>query len=207
MSKVLKSIEVPEAILPAFVARPTMVRANVWRDLTALGEHVENAKREAQSIMDQAEADAARVRELAREEGRAEGCAQFLKAVSQTRIDHAAWLERAEPEAVELALKIAERIVGDIIKTDPTAMKAIAVKAAIAARGRGDFEISIHPDAMASAQEVVQTVAAELGVNIRLRPDAGLNPADCVVHTSAGDIDARLATQLQAIRTVLLRPS
>ena len=204
MPKVLKTIEIANGLRPAFEARPAVIRAKVWRELSDLGVHVDNALREAETLVNQAKADAAQSREQAREEGRIEGCARFLEALRQTQTDHAAWLERAEPEAVELALKIAERIIGDAACTDPAAMHAIVRKAALAARGRGDLELSIHPDALVQVQDFLRTVSAELGVNIRLRGDARLSPADCVVHTSAGDIDARLETQLQAIRHLLL---
>lgn len=204
MSKILKRLEIFDEVLPAFDAKPAMVRAKVWRDLKDLGAQVDQAKQEAAALVEEAKADALQIREQAFQEGHAEGCAQYVEALSRTRADHSAWLERAEPEAVELALKIAARVIGEVVHTEPAALRTIARNAALAARGRGDFEMSIHPDALEQVQGLAQALSTELGVNIHLQTDLNLGPADCVVHTSAGDIDARLESQLQAIRRVLL---
>lgn len=204
MPKVLKEIEVPDSVRPAFERGPTLVRARVWRDLSDLNAEVENTKNEALALVEEARACASRIREEAFEEGRLEGGARFLEALAKIQADHAVWLDRAEPEAVELALKIAERVVGELAKSNSVAMQAIIRNAAVAARGRGDLEMSVHPESVAHLQQLVDALSREFGVSVRLLADEGLKSADCIVHTSAGDIDARLETQMQAIRRVLL---
>jgi flagellar biosynthesis/type III secretory pathway protein FliH len=204
MHKVLKAIDVPEAVRPAFEKRPMLVRAQVWCDLGDLAAEVENTKNEALALLEDARVSASRIRENAFEEGLLEGGARFLEALVKNQADHAEWLERAEPEAVELALKIAERVVGELVRSNPAAMHAIIHKAASAARGRGDLEMSVHPESVVHLQQLVDALSREFGVSVRLLADERLNPADCIVHTSAGDIDARLETQMQAIRRVLL---
>jgi len=204
MPKVLKTIELPDSVRPAFERSPTLVRAKVWRDLRDLADEVECTRNEALALVEEAQAAASRIREEAVEEGRLEGGARYLEALVKIQTDHAAWLERAEPEAVELALKIAERVVGEVVKSNPVAMQTIIHKAAAAARGRGDLEMSVPPESVVDVQGLVDALSQEFGVSVRLLADERLSPADCIVHTSAGDIDARLETQMQAIRRVLL---
>lgn len=204
MPKLLQAIELPDSVRPAFEKRPTLVCALVWRDLSDLADEVDHAKNEALAMVEDARVAAGRIRDEAFEEGRKEGGAQFLEALVKIQADHTTWLERAQPEAVELALKIAERIVGEVVESNPVAMQAIIHKAALAARGRGDLEMSVHPESVAQVHQLVEALSRDFGVSMRLLADERLSPADCIVHTSAGDIDARLETQMHAIRRVLL---
>lgn len=203
MNDVIKRVDVPDDIRPAFERRPTLVKAEVWRSIDHLAREISDARAVAEQLVQSARDEASQVRDAAREEGETMGSERFFKAVALLQEDHEKWRERAEPEAVELALKIAERVIGDIAMADPRVVRATAVRAAQAARGRGDVAIRVHPESAAVLQADVTALQAALGVMVRIVEDETLSPPDCVVHTAVGDIDARVATQLMAIRRVL----
>jgi flagellar assembly protein FliH len=161
----------------------------------------------------EAEASAAALaatRERARREGHAEGRAEAAAALAGLlvagRAEADAMLARVEPTALALAARMAEKIVGRAVALDPGVMAAIAAEALAACRTRGGgVQLRVHPDDLEAVEAARAALAAPLGGAdaLELVADESVGRHGCVVDTAVGRVDARLATQLEALRRAL----
>jgi type III secretion protein L len=171
---------------------------------------VMDARAEAEAIVREARARAAATLEEARregfEEGRAAGAAALVDLLAAGRAEVEAMLARVEPAALDIAARMAEKIVGRAVELDPTIMAAIAAEAVAACRTRdGVVRLRVHPDDLAAVMPARAGLAERLGgdATLELVADEGVERHGCVVDTSVGRVDARLATQLAALRRSL----
>ena len=166
----------------------------------------------------QAEADA--VRERARAEGHAEGLAaghaegteemrQALDAIAEVLLSIEALrvevAENVERDAIELALALAGKVLSATLEVRPDAVVDVVQGALRRVAGARGLSILVHPTDL----EVVQSALGELG------PGAGLAPIDvqadqrvarggALVRTTDGELDVRVATQLERAREIAL---
>jgi type III secretion protein L len=171
---------------------------------------VMDARAEAETILREARARASAVLEAARrqglEEGRAEGAAELAGLLAAGRAEADAMLARVEPAALAVAARMAEKIVGRAVELDPTLMAAIAAEALDACRTRaGVVQLRVHPQDLAAIEPARAALAERLGgeATLALVADDGVGRHGCVVETAVGRVDARLATQLAALRLAL----
>jgi flagellar biosynthesis/type III secretory pathway protein FliH len=169
----------------------------------------------AEALVASAEAEAGAVRRAAAgvraaafEEGRTEGLraagaevAERLVALAEAQ---GRWLARAEVEALDLAVEMARRIVGQELRCDPSAVGAGAVAALRAAGRRRSLRVRLHPDGVAHVRERIGALMdGAAGGALELVADPALSPGDVVVETEAGQVDGRIARRLDAFRTAL----
>jgi flagellar biosynthesis/type III secretory pathway protein FliH len=170
-----------------------------------------DARTEAEAIVRDARARAAEALEAARrqglEEGRAQGLASLAGLLAAGRAEADAMLARARPAALAVAARMAEKIVGRAVQLDPKIMAAIAAEALEACRTRaGVVQLRVHPDDLAALEPARAALGDRLGgeATLELVADEGVGRHGCVVDTSVGRVDARLATQVEALRRALL---
>jgi flagellar assembly protein FliH len=161
-----------------------------------------------------AEADA--IRALAHAEGLAAGreaaiaevmpaAAALEEAARALHADAAARAERLEAQAVDLALFLAEKIVGAAIEADP-ALVVEAVRGAL--RGLVERErvtVLVHPDDLELVRGAMGGVIATLGgiEHCEVQAERRVSRGGAVVRTPDGDVDARLDVKLQRAREVV----
>jgi flagellar biosynthesis/type III secretory pathway protein FliH len=182
---------VPAAVLTA-EAEAAQVRARAEEDVTTL----------------RAEAQAARV-EAERagfEAGKQEGMAQVSALLLAVRAQAERDLASAKDAAIVLARRMAERIVGRAVELSPELMGEIVAEALAASRARkSTVVLKAHPDDLAAIESErprwLARVAA--GVDVRVVADPAVGRHGCVVETAVGRLDARLATQLDALERAL----
>ena len=171
---------------------------------------VMDARAQAEAIVREARARAAATLEEARrqgrEEGRAEGAAALVDLLAAGRAEADAMFARVEPAALAIAVRMAEKIVGRAVELDPTIMASIAAEAVAACRTRdGLVRLRVHPDDLAAVMAARVGLAERLGgdATLELVADEGVERHGCIVDTSVGRVDARLATQLAALHRSL----
>lgn len=152
------------------------------------GELVAQAKREAAGV-------AAKAAEEARQAEIAKLAAQFLAL----RKEDESRAERDLDRAVELAVVLAERLVGAAIQRDPALLVPLAKQALAEARGARKRRIEAHPT---DAAELAKNLE-NLGPDLVIEENAQLARGALVVHTDLGTLDARLTPQLQRLATAL----
>jgi type III secretion protein L len=171
---------------------------------------VMEARAEAAAILEAARARAAVVVEDSHRQGldagRAEAAAAVVGLLAAGRAEAEAMLERVQPAALAIATRMAEKIVGRAVELDPTTMAAIAAEALDACRTRdGLARLRVHPEDLAAVTPALAALAERLGEGavLELVADEGMERYGCVVETSVGTVDARLTTQLAALRRAL----
>jgi flagellar assembly protein FliH len=163
-----------------------------------------------------AEAEADALRAMAREEGLREGreealagLASALEALTQaaegvqgSQYDRA---ERLEAHAVDLALFLAERVVGGALAVQPD-LVVEAVRGAL--RGiveRERVTILVHPQDLELVRDAMDGVRASLGgiEHCEVQAERRVSRGGAVVRTPEGDVDARVETKLVRAREVI----
>lgn len=116
----------------------------------------------------------------------------------------------AKQATIVLARKMAEKIVGHAITIDPMVMRDIAANALKAARLSPEpVRLRVHPEDLGVLQASRAEWLAEIGIkaDVSVVADASVGRYGCIVETSAGRLDARLETQLDALEQALRRVS
>jgi flagellar assembly protein FliH len=164
----------------------------------------------------EAEAQAAAMRVAARAEGLREGreealaalapalesLTQALEGVQSDQYNRAA---RLESHAVDLALFLAEKIIGGALAVQPD-LVIESVRGAL--RGiveRERVTILVHPEDLELVRDAIDDLRASLGgiEHCEVQAERRVSRGGAVVRTPDGDVDARVETKLQRAREVV----
>jgi flagellar assembly protein FliH len=164
----------------------------------------------------QAEAEADLLRSAAREEGLREGREEALAALAPAleALNQAAEgvqssqherAERLEAHAVDLALFLAEKVIGGALTVQPD-LVVEAVRGAL--RGiveRERVTVLVHPEDLEMVRESMDDVRASLGgiEHCEVQAERRVSRGGAVVRTPDGDVDARVETKLLRAREVV----
>jgi flagellar assembly protein FliH len=164
----------------------------------------------------QAESDADTLRAQAREQGLAEGRDEALAALTPAfeALSQAAEAvqagqheraDRLERHAVDLALFLAEKVIGAAIAVQPEHVIE-AVRGAL--RGIVDREritVLVHPEDLDLVRDAMDELRAQLGgiEHCEVQAERRVSRGGAVVRTPDGDVDARVETKLQRAREVV----
>ncbi|HEX2660384.1 MAG TPA: FliH/SctL family protein, partial [Polyangia bacterium] len=167
---------------------------------------VADAEARAQALLAEARAEAEALRAVARQAGERDGRAAAEAAFSALAIESRAEAERiradALPAARTLAVRMAEKIVGQALDLQPALLADIAARVLETARARaGVLRLRVHPDDVAALESKRPSLTARLArsVEVRLVADPAVGRHGCVVESPAGQFDGRLETQLAAL--------
>lgn len=142
--------------------------------------------------------------ETGREKGRSEAKKvfdEFAGAIQAAVGQRETLLRDAESNILELILKIAKKVTYDAAEIDP-AVCAKVIKGAIDSLvDKREIAVTVHPDHLPRMQELIEEFTS-LSTDIRkftLDSDNHVGYGGCFIRTSAGDIDARLASQFEIL--------
>lgn len=171
-------------------------------------------------LLAQARAQAERVREDARLQGREQGLAaghdearvevqtcvevlsEAIAGVQQLREEVSGAVER---EAIELALALAEKIVGGALEAKPELVVEVLAGALRRVSGQRGITVLLNPADYEHVRAALERLQAQAGaVELRdLQPDQRVAAGSVVVRTSDGEVDARVETQLERAAEVI----
>ena len=166
-------------------------------------DHIEqDARARAEAILAEANARALvaadEARAVAREEALAQGAAQWLAL----RQKEGARIERHEERAIELAVILAERLLGTALDLDPSRIASMAHGVLAEARGARRATIDAHPLDAAALRQHLQTAGLDPR-SVDIRDDPALARGALRLHTDVGIIDAQLAPRLERLAAAL----
>lgn len=163
-----------------------------------------------------ARADADGLRDAAREEGLREGREEALaslvpalealtQATEAVREAQRVRADRLEAHAVDLAMFLAEKVIGGAIAVEPE-LVVEAVRGAL--RGiveRERVTVLVHPEDLLLVSEAMDAVRGTLGgiEHCEVQAERRVSRGGAVVRTPDGDVDARVETKLQRAREVV----
>jgi flagellar assembly protein FliH len=186
-------------------------------DPSEASELVENARREAQQVLAQADERAAEIERAAYDKGFEEGVEagkavgeeqaaemikQVLAIVDQATELHDIMLRDAESEMVALCLEIARKITQAELRTNPDVVKGVVSAAVKKINGSPRVTIKVSPNQVETLREHWN---AAFGPDYRekewiVEGDPNVGAGGCVLETKYGSIDARIGTQFAEIQ-------
>lgn len=187
-------------------------------------EYLESVRREAAKIVQQAHAEAKAVHRKAEAAGRvaAEQAIERLltekisdqmatlrpaleKVARQLADARGQWLSEWEAAAIQLASKMAERILRHELSFEPKAPLALIRESLELAAGSANITLHLSPADCrhlgGASGEIVESLRQLAPAKVVA--DASVSPGGCVVKTEFGEIDQRIESQLARLEQEL----
>jgi flagellar biosynthesis/type III secretory pathway protein FliH len=164
-----------------------------------------DAETRARALIAAAEAEVASIRSAARAAGLAEahaGAAATLLAAARARD---AWLAEGEGTLRALVIEVARQVLGAELETHPRQVVRLVENALDRERRGRALTVHVSPedlDVVYGAEPALRDKLA-LPESVHIEVDPSLQRGDCVVTSHLGSVDARLETQLKALREAL----
>jgi flagellar assembly protein FliH len=165
------------------------------------------------AAMARAEEEAATMRELARAEGFEQGHLEAREAakpavealsaaIEGLHAERVELAERLERHAVDLALLLAEKIVGGVIAVEPERVVESVRGALRSLVERERITVLVHPDDLDVVRAAMDELRATLGgvEHCEVQAERRVSRGGCIVRTPEGDVDARVETKLERAR-------
>lgn len=121
--------------------------------------------------------------------------------VQQLAKETAKWLTAYRDQTIELAAKIAEKIVRREMLDNEEVLRVWMEEAIVAMRDMRDIRVIVHPDDFAIAGRFLQQLSKSVpqAASVQVLPDPQVEPGGCLVKSSHGQIDQQLEIQLQRL--------
>jgi flagellar biosynthesis/type III secretory pathway protein FliH len=176
--------------------------------------------RSADAALERTREEAERIRAEAESRGYAEGYERGLADAQATAEPILAALrellarveelqtrttERFEERAVELALALADKVLGGAFEGEPALVLEV-VRGALRRAGQQDLiTIEVNPADVELVREAAGELVASFGGigRFEIVAERRVGRGGCILRTSEGEIDGALDTQLEAARTVI----
>lgn len=176
---------------------------------------------EASAILETAHAEAAQIREAARQEGFQAGYQQGMASAHEHLAPHVAALaavqealgderaraaEAVEREAVELAFRIAEKAIGASLSVKPEHVVDVVRGGLRRLLERDRVLVMVHPEDLEILRAAADGLRSELGGigELEVQAERRVGRGGAIVRTAAGEVDGRLETQLERAREAML---
>lgn len=167
---------------------------------------LEEAQREKERILAEAQREREEVLAKAREQGRQEGLAQASELILRAKMQAGEILASQEQDLIQLACKIAEKIIGRDLEREPELLVDMCASAIEQLRSARSMVLRVHPKTAqvlrARKPELMELIGRAVDLAIREDPDVA--PVGCIVQTEFGTVDAQLPTQFEMLQNVLL---
>jgi type III secretion protein L len=181
-----------------------LVRARVVESLEQARVDIDTARREAEAIVEEARSQAEQVREQARHDGHAEGLEEVVEHIARARREYTETMEAAEDDMLELAARLARRIVGEAIEVEPQRVQKMVAQVLRHARGKREIVVHVAAEDLAALEGHAAEFSRQVdGVPVHFDADPSLERGSCVIQTESGRIDGRITTQLQTLLRAL----
>ena len=144
-------------------------------------------------------------------EGQQQGYSEYRKLIEEAweiiaaaKDDYTAYLDASEKVILDMAVKIAEKIVARKIEDDEYFMTLVK-RALKEAKESHDIRLHVHPESydfiLTQKEELLSIFSHE--TNLFIYPDDEMPVGGCVIESETGRIDASIDTQLSEIKHTL----
>ncbi len=206
----------------ALLVRPERYEERVARQQSKLQDQSERLRQEEQRLSDLDAALAAREGDIATREAELENLvisaveerveqlsearleedrARLIASVTQLEAVAHGLLDQARLDLLELAVKIAGRVVGAELEARPQVLVGLIRSALEAAAPTGQVMLRLHPKDHAILSKRGPKVLGRLpaGIQIQLAADESVDRGGLVIVSKAGRVDATIAKRLQRV--------
>jgi type III secretion protein L len=167
---------------------------------------VEAARRDAERLVREAENDRDRLRTEAQQAGYEEGLTRWNEYVLEAMEAQDRLLKTSEQAMVRLAVRVAEKIIGEHLRSSPDLIVSIVREALKSVRSEKGITIRVHPDDVEILRQSIHRLQDLLsGCHIKVIGSGAVASGGCIVESELGVVDAQLETQLKCLEEALLR--
>jgi len=168
------------------------------------GGEAEKIRQEAKDLFSQVEGELKKSKENGYTEGHEEGLASVTDKVVAFEKMKEEFYKNAEENIIRLVMMVSEKVIGKMIQEHSEAIKSIVKQALESALGERIL-VRLNPEDYNHIKESESEFRDMLDRTRRItfKEDDSISRGGCVVETEVGTIDARLETQLKAIRKAL----
>lgn len=217
-----------EVLMASLAEREKKVEQMLRETETACEVMKQKAQDQQQQILAKAQEEAAAVQEQARQKGYAEGLetgrqdgvkqirteqqqiimdanARAEQSMSAAHEERLTYLQQAEQDVVNIALRIVEKILPQHFIDVPQVILPLARKALLKIRDQNEIIIHVAPisyDMLLMARTELQSLL-EGNATLEIKSDENLQAGDCVLESPNGNVDAKLTTQLEQVKKAL----
>ncbi len=200
--KIIKARLAPEAPL----APPRVLKRDVHDAGVEARGIIEAAERQARDILDEAVRLRDDALEAGRLEGYREGLAEWDDALLGLKRARGSLDAKYEAELVRLSVKVAEKIIGEELRTRPETIVSIVRECLRGVRHEQSLTVRVSPEEREEVLRQVESLTREVGLrNIQVTADTSVSRGGCIVESERGIVDARLETQLRRLGDILIR--
>ena len=132
--------------------------------------------------------------------------AHAKEIVTLSKQDYEKRIESAEPIILELAIKVAEKIIGLEMKETNDTFLSIVKRTIKQARDNREVQLHVHPTQypfILSQKEELDAIFPK-NTDFYIYPDEDLAENSCIIESESGRIDASVDSQLHELRTKLI---
>lgn len=165
---------------------------------------------DAQAKADEIKAEALRFKEevfaKARDEAKADVQARAAEEIAKAKMQAGSIVSGAEKDVLELALKVAAKIITRDLERDPDVLLEIVAGCTEAARSSKAMIFKVHPEDGKRLREKAPRLIELIGrsIDITIRDDSDVERAGCIIQTEYGTIDGQIRTQFEMLRNLLM---
>jgi type III secretion system HrpE/YscL family protein len=187
------------------IKQKRVLKKEFLRALHSGDEVIDEARRMAGGIIEEAEKDAERIRSEAERVGLERGQAQAAGIILGAGRRKEKMLEQFEKEIIGLVLKAAAAIVDKSRQLDPLVVTEVYRRALSSFEGAAEITLRVCPEDHEAAGALLAEWEGGENISRRVRVvrDGAVSPGGCIVESELGSVDGRIETQLEAIRKAL----
>lgn len=131
---------------------------------------------------------------------------QFDQAIRDVVQQREAVLEEAREKVLDLVIEISKKVTFDAIEVDPETTLAMISGVIETLIDRSRLKIKVNPDHHPIVEQNINRFLTNSTAikEIAIEPDPRVRFGGCFIETPTGDIDARLESQFEVIKEVLV---
>lgn len=186
--------------------RSPLIEGEVYDASQVARDLVQKAEQQASEIVAKAMQERDRISAEAKEQGYHEGLASATEWVIKAKEAYQRTMESGKGDLKLLAVKIAEKIIGQALEMDPELISEIVTQAIRTLRQQKNVTLRCNEDDYEVLKKHEKGFLEHLGQGgtITLVADPKIRRGGCLVESEIGIVDARLDVQLKTLQKVLM---
>jgi type III secretion protein L len=186
--------------------RDGVIKGEIYSATSKAREILQKAQDEAQEIVRKAHEEKEREKQDGYQAGYQEGLAQVTELLAKARVEYEQTLKNASKDMLNLAFKIAEKIVGKQMELDKNIIMDIVFQALQTVRQSRQITLRVNPDDAKVLKANKDAFLEKLGQGreIDVVEDKKVEKGGCIIESEIGVVEAQLQTQLERLKKVLM---
>jgi type III secretion system HrpE/YscL family protein len=205
--KIIKNTEMPDKSMSSCSSYGE--RKYIDRDTYEISEKAKamliDAEKQCKEKLKQADALLEHEKKKAYAEGICQGLEKISRQLASAQNYYEQVINNCEKDILDLAVCIAEKIIGDRVQREPEVVVAIARACVAQFKRQKNLVIRIHPGDTEIIERNIDELSALVspGSRIQIAIDTAMQQGGIMLETETGHLDARIELQLELITNAL----